>query len=423
VVRFRTDSRSGRNARRLLCGALIAAVLGGALGAGMPGSDSRADETTSVSTATTSVPAPIIYRPASLGTVGQGSVGRVPLVIALHGAQGSPSAMQGLTHLEQVADEHGFVVAFLGSSDPVHAWAPPSDLDYVSSMIDQIIASENIDPNRVYVTGFSAGGYETWLTACELSAKVAAVAIVSGAMNGTLYHACTPARPIPQLLMVGDSDGILWTGIETCASRPQTPCLPSAAETTARWRQIDNCPAAQPSLIQQVSAVEQETWSACTDGSVVAEYIVHGAGHVWPPIGTGAPSDYSASEAVWAFFSNLRAAPLTIGRDATAGPIVVKRSGKKRTVTATISLKEPATVTETFGTTHSLIASKVVLAKAGRLLASLSLPTATKGGTYAVSVAVVDSYGRKLTVTHPVRVPSLPKPPPKKKRHPKPNTH
>ena len=42
----------------------------------------------------------------------------MPLVIALHGSDHrNPLAMQGLSHLAQVADQHGFIVAFLGSSD------------------------------------------------------------------------------------------------------------------------------------------------------------------------------------------------------------------------------------------------------------------------------------------------------------------
>ena len=345
-MRSRLHPRLGRDARRLLSGALIAAALGGALGAGVSGSDSRADETTSGSTTRRARPA-AGRRRSSTGRrvrprLATAQLQVLPLVVALYVSAGQSVGHARTDPSEQVADEHQqlrrrFPRVLRPSASLGPAFGPRlRELDDRPAHRQPKHRPEPRVRDRV-----SAGGYETWLTACELSAKVAAVAIVSGAMNGALYHACTPARPIPQLLMVGDSDGILWTGIETCTSRPQTPCLPSAAETTARWRQIDHCPATQPSMIQRVSAVEQETWSACTDGSVVAEYIVHGAGHVWPPIGTGAPSDYSASEAVWAFFSNLHAAPLTIGKDATAGPIVVKRSGKKRTITATISLKEP----------------------------------------------------------------------------------
>ena len=78
---------------------------------------------------------------------------------------------------------------------------------------------------------------------------------------------------------------------------------------------------------------------------------MHGAGHV-AQVGTST-SDYSASEAVWAFFSGLRAAPLTIGTDAGVTTIAVKRSGSKRTVVTTVSLKEPALISATLGATRT----------------------------------------------------------------------
>jgi poly(3-hydroxybutyrate) depolymerase len=102
---------------------------------------------------------------------------------------------------------------------------------------------------------------------------------------------------VSELLMVGDADGTRWTGVPGR--------LPTPQQTTARWRGIDGCTSSSYS-VRQVSSVRQQTWTACTAGTTVALYVVHGAGHVWPPFGTGAPSDYSASEAVWAFLSSHR---------------------------------------------------------------------------------------------------------------------
>jgi polyhydroxybutyrate depolymerase len=209
---------------------------------------------------------PITYRPPSLAA-GQ----RVPLLVALHSFGGTPADMEGLTHFEHLADEHGFVVAYLASCNLAHPWGPADDLAYVNSEIDQISAQDNIDPSRVYVTGYSAGGYETWNAGCRLSSKVAAIAVVSNAMNGVLFQTCTLTKPVSQLLMVGTADGTRWTGIPGQ--------LPNPFQTTARWRALDGC-AAQPIQTQVVSTVTQETWSSCADGSTVALYIVRGASHV-----------------------------------------------------------------------------------------------------------------------------------------------
>jgi poly(3-hydroxybutyrate) depolymerase len=53
-----------------------------------------------------------------------------------------------------------------------------------------------------------------------------------------------------------------------------------------------------------VGSVRELLWRNCAGASAVALYIVHGAGHVWPPYGPGAPQDYSASAAVWSFVSS-----------------------------------------------------------------------------------------------------------------------
>lgn len=240
--------------------------------------------------------AAIIHRPSSLAVDKP-----APLLIALHGSGGDGHNMEGLTHFTELADREGFVVALLSSCDLDNAWAPPQDLTYISSVITRLASASGpagaIDRSRVYVTGFSAGGAETWAAGCRLSRQVAAIAVVSDAMNGRLYASCSPSRPVPELLLVGTADSTRWTGI------PRR--LPSAYQTTARWRQLDGC-GARPTSTRQVSTVREEVWRSCADGSAVALYIVQGASHVWPPYGDGAPKDYSASAAVWSFLSAFR---------------------------------------------------------------------------------------------------------------------
>jgi polyhydroxybutyrate depolymerase len=225
----------------------------------------------------------------------------VPLVIALYGATGTPSAMEGQTRFETVAAEHGFVVVYPGS-DTNPPWNSPSDLSYLSSLIAQVEASQNIDPARIYVTGFSAGARMTYDVGCMLSAKLAAIAAVSGLMRGT----CTLAHPVSELSIVGSSEPNLISG---------SPTIPSAATIAAQWHLLDGCPAEQPA-VSQVGPVTQQTWLGCANGSAVGLYVVQGGGHYWPgqygAPGPDAPGQYSASEAIWAFFAAHPAAPAPV---------------------------------------------------------------------------------------------------------------
>jgi polyhydroxybutyrate depolymerase len=339
---------------------------------------------------------PIIYRPAGLSRAT-----KVPLVIALHGGGASPvgpQQMEGLTHFEELANQDRFVVAFLDSSSQTNPWNPrTNDLAYVSSMIGQLKASQNVDPQRVYVVGFSAGGNETWLAACDLSNKVAAIAVVAYDMRPALYDSCRPSRPVSELLMIGDNDGIRFTGVPGH--------VVSASEAAAKWRALDGC-AANPVSTQQVSTVVQQTWNACTDGSAVALYVIKGGGHDWPPIGAGSPTDYSASAAIWAFFSAHRATPTSISSDAklTAPPGV--HPGAKRTLMSDFHLGEPVAVQETLLAGHRSVATHAArLAKGSSKLAWL-MPGQLQAGRYLLRMVLQDAYGRRLTVSRTVDLPS-----------------
>ncbi len=404
----------GRRRRRALRSALCALLTGvvaisvAACGAGTVRSGDDGTTTTTAAPSTTSRLAPIIYRPAGL-SMSQ----KVPLLIALHGSFGDPQAMEGLTHFEHVAEEHGFVVAYLASANLSHPWSSPSDLPYVNSMITQITAAENIDPSRVYVTGFSAGGAETWIAACSLSARVAAVAIVSDAMGSKTLKQCALAKPVSELLIVGTANGEIYSGI--------AGVLPSASQTTANWRGLDGC-APTPVQIQQVSTVTQQTWTSCTDGTSVGLYTIQGAGHVWPPYGTGAPQDYPTSEAVWSFLSAHSAAPLSFSAsEASLLSLRVTRVRRSRTAVAKFRLHEPLTVAETIGPHLSRPVRKTFQDKHPSLAQlSLSIPTRVSAGSYNDVIALQDSYGRTRIYTESIRLPSLPplpKPNPKPKHH------
>jgi polyhydroxybutyrate depolymerase len=223
----------------------------------------------------------------------------VPLVIALHGRGSSPSQFQSVG-FNQVADEYGFVVAYLDPSWPT--WKDQSNISYISSMISRLTASENIDPQRVYVAGFSLGGYATYRSACQLSIQVAAVAVVSNAMAPFSSKPCKISRPVSELEIAGSGD---LFPVHRTSSSPI-----SADQTAADWRMLDGCSAQSQTSRSQIGPVVETTWSKCKAGSAVGEYIVQGGGHAWPgaPGYTGADARYSATRAIWSFFARHRAA-------------------------------------------------------------------------------------------------------------------
>ncbi|NNU34644.1 prolyl oligopeptidase family serine peptidase [Mucilaginibacter sp. S1162] len=135
---------------------------------------------------------------------------KMPLVISLHGGFASPKGMFHLADFRPVADREKFIVVCPASK---HIWHDGAnlhgidDVKFIDQLITYIIKTYNADPDRVYVTGISNGGFMTARLACQLSQRIAAVAIVAATLDiGEGYDL---ERPMPALYMHGTSDPIV----------------------------------------------------------------------------------------------------------------------------------------------------------------------------------------------------------------------
>ncbi len=393
------------NARRLRLGAIMLALSAIAIGAASATSLADPGGPTPTATPSGTRPDPIIYRPAGLSTAQ-----KVPLVIGLYGATGCPQCMEGLTHFEAVADEHGFVVAYPGSVMVNGApWQSSDDIPYISSLITQIEASQNIDPTRVYVAGFSGGGRFAYQVGCALSRQVTAIAVVSGAQRP---YSCPLSHPVSVLAIMGSTE-IGLTG------NPATG-LPSAYTVEKWWRMRNGC--SQPIRRAFVAPLTEETSGSCVDGSTVGLYIVQGGQHTWPGCSCKlAPSDpdsqWNASEGIWSFFSNLQTGSLTIP-GAQLLSIRSRLARRVRSVTERFSLTETVTVNQTLSLRgRRLMTSTSTLRPGPQVPLLVTIPARAKPGSYAVTLRVTDVYRRGLTLARQVQVAKLPVVRPKRGRH------
>lgn len=410
ALRIDTDSPSphGRRLLRSSRGRLGLAALAviGVLGAllalsGQPRTAvaAREDETTSTSTSESAPSStspsrprlsPIIYRPANLPATSP-----APLVVALHPGGGTPAGFEQNTGFDSLADQYGFVVAYLDSPPP--EWKAPSEITYVGSMISQVKASQNIDPQRVYVVGFSIGGYAAFRSGCEFAGQVAAIAIVSTAMAPLWRIPCSLSRPVSELDIAGTEDEF---------PVHQTTDFPiSADQTAAAWRTLNGC--SPESQTTQVGPTVQTTWSRCNDGTSVAEYVVNGGSHAWPgaPGSTGADAQYNATQAVWSFLSQHRGTAV-----ATAEAQLVSlgvKGGLPRKVQGVVRVSESAVQVQLTVASHRhTVASKTFnLLQGSRALPVITVPRSVPKGPGTITLTVSDSYGRRLTISRTVQIP------------------
>lgn len=264
-----------------------------------------------------------------------------PLVINLHGLGNNRLQQQFLSGMNDVADTAHFLVAYPEGTLAIQpngrlapAWNPgllperADDVDFIEHLIDTLDQNWAIDENRIYATGMSQGGVMSYLLACNIPDRLAAIASVAGVSVLNIDWTCTADRPMPVLHIHGTADlvspynggiGVLgpdflfptvrqqlgyWLDSNECSADSTVMMLPDQDMTdgsTVELRQFQNC-------MTYVGADGEES---------VADiwlYTILGGGHTWP----GAPAeaippgleqvfgninrDINASVEIWNFF-------------------------------------------------------------------------------------------------------------------------
>ncbi len=233
----------------------------------------------------------------------------VPLVLCFHGYGGSASGIS-YTNFNYVSDTANFIVVypqgtlFKGKSHwNVGGWTLGSNIDdvnFISSLLDSLSESYNINQSRIYSTGMSNGGYMSFLLACQLSERIAAIASVTGSMTPQTYNLCNPQRPIPVLQIHGTKD-------RRVPYKGNPKWTLSINKVLEYWINHNNCDTSPSEMsfpdinISDRSHVSRLTWLN-GDNSVVTDHIiVHGGGHDW--FGAWGNMDIHSSAEIWRFFS------------------------------------------------------------------------------------------------------------------------
>ena len=112
--------------------------------------------------------------------------GKRPLIIFLHGAGETGKDVRTLQQLDIVhyaknsVPPKDFPFIVVSPITPKHGW----DSKHVVAFLDQFLADNrfryNIDTSRIYLTGFSMGGFGTFQTACDFPDRFAAIVPLAG---------------------------------------------------------------------------------------------------------------------------------------------------------------------------------------------------------------------------------------------------
>jgi polyhydroxybutyrate depolymerase len=251
----------------------------------------------------------------------------LPLVVVLHGAFSSGHEMETVTGLSELADRHGFLVAYpngIGLLGLFQHWNAGfccakamrdgiDDVGFVTRVVEEVAARLDVDRERVYLVGNSNGGMLAYRMAALRPDLVAGIA-VSGATIGAR------AEDDEQPQLIPDPRGVVPVLIFHGRADDSAPyqggpaargglSLVSARDAATFWVRHNRCPPAPVSEQLRGGAVLHQLWQSDETHTEVVLYSLDGWGHDWPGrhftdrLDQGEPlRGFDAAEIIWQFF-------------------------------------------------------------------------------------------------------------------------
>jgi hypothetical protein len=133
------------------------------------------------------------------------STGR-SLWISLHGGGGAPKQVndqQWQNQKKLYKPEEGIYLAPKAPTNTWNLWHEPHIDRLFNKLVESLIATMDVNPNRVYILGYSAGGDGVYQMAPRMADYWAAAAMMAGHPNGV---SILSLRNVPFALQVGSND-------------------------------------------------------------------------------------------------------------------------------------------------------------------------------------------------------------------------
>ena len=235
--------------------------------------------------------------------------GPMPLVVVLHGCTQNAALYDKGSGWSALADRHGFALLYpeqrrANNPNTCFSWFQSADSSRdsgeplsIRQMIDTLVADEAIDPERIYVTGLSAGGAMTSIMLAAYPELFAGGAIIAGLPFGA---ATTIPEAFERMRGSGHADDAAYSRKVRAASdhRGRWPTVSvwhgSADATVApvnadaivgQWRALHGT-ATAPDRTDVVDGFPRRVWLDADGREAIEEYRITGMGH-GTPLDTG----------------------------------------------------------------------------------------------------------------------------------------
>ena len=227
----------------------------------------------------------------------------VPMVVMLHGCTQTADDSAAGTRLNRLAEQLCWLVVYpeqAGSANPSRCWnwfqaahqrRGEGEPSLIAGVTQQVMSTYSVDPQRVYVTGMSAGGAMAAIMGTTYPDLYAAVGVHSGLASGAAQDfrsafaamrrgtptvaadkSAGPPLDLPLIVFHGDRDATVHprNGEHVLAQAVRLSPTEHDQRTTVSQGQVPGGHAYTRTLYRDTAA------------QIVGEHwLVHGAGHAW----------------------------------------------------------------------------------------------------------------------------------------------
>ncbi len=218
----------------------------------------------------------------------------LPLIVMLHGCTQTPDDFAAGTRMNELAEAHGFLVAYPAQSRSANAskcwnWFNTADqgrdsgeAGLIAGLTRQIMLAHGVDKRRIYVAGLSAGGAAAANLGSAYPDLYAAIGVHSGL-------ACGAARDLPSAFVAmrqgAPSAPAARGGVPTIVfhgDRDSTVHAVNGDQVMAQARAGATLKASEALGVSDGGARYRRTIYVNDNGLPVFEqWVLHGAGHAW----------------------------------------------------------------------------------------------------------------------------------------------
>jgi hypothetical protein len=138
---------------------------------------------------------------------GEAPAGGRSLWISLHGGGAAPQVVndqQWLNQLHLYQPTEGIYIAPRAPTDTWNLWHEAHIDLMIQRLIEDYVVVRGVNPDKVYLLGYSAGGDGVWQLAPRMADRFAAAAMMAGHPNGATLEGL---RNLPFAIFMGGNDG------------------------------------------------------------------------------------------------------------------------------------------------------------------------------------------------------------------------